>query len=65
MRTASRWPKSDFQLNSLIYARERLRIYFRDECKRDDVYVAGNLLIYHEAGNRSAVVAPDVWSSWR
>ena len=25
--------ESDFQLNVLIYARERLRIYFRDECR--------------------------------
>ena len=54
--------ESDFQLNSLIYARERLRIYFRDECKRDDVYVAGNLLIYYEEGNPRRSVAPDVFA---
>ena len=54
--------ESDFQLNVLVYAREQLRIYFRDVCKRDDVYVAGNLLIYYEQGNRKAVVAPDVFA---
>ena len=54
--------ESDFQLNSLIYARERLRIYFRDECKRNDVYVAGNLLIYYQEGNSGASVAPAVFA---
>ena len=54
--------ESDFQLNSLTYARERLRIYFRDECKRNDVYVAGNLLIYYQEGNSGASVAPDVFA---
>ena len=53
--------ESDFQLNYLIYARERLRIYYRDQCMRDDVYVAGNLLIYYEEGNAGASVAPDVF----
>ena len=45
--------ESDFQLNSLIYARERLRIYFRDECKRNDVY---------QEGNSGASVAPAVFA---
>lgn len=53
--------ESDFQLNELIYAREGLRIYYRDRCHRDDVYVAGNLLIYYEEGNPRASVAPDVF----
>ena len=54
--------ESDFQLNKLIYVREGLRIYYRDRCRRDDVYVAGNLLIYYEEGTPRASVAPDV--SW-
>ena len=53
--------ESDFQLNELIYAREGLRIYYRDRRGRDDVYVAGNLLIYYEEGNPRASVAPDVF----
>ena len=53
--------ESDFQLNELIYAREGLRIYYRDRRRRDDVYVAGNLLIYYEEGNPRASVAPDVF----
>ena len=55
-------PDSDFQFDELSYARERLRIYYRDECQRDDVYVAGNLLIYYEPGNFEASVAPDVFA---
>ena len=54
--------ESDFQLNVLIYARERLRIWFRDDCKRDDVYVAGNLMIFYEEGNTGVWVAPDVFA---
>ncbi|MDE0446401.1 MAG: Uma2 family endonuclease [Spirochaetaceae bacterium] len=50
-------PDSDFQFDDLIYARERLRIYYR----HDDVYVGGNLLIYYEQGNPRASVAPDVF----
>ena len=29
--------ESDFQFGYLAYARERLRIYYRHECHRDDV----------------------------
>ncbi len=50
--------ESDFQLTALVYAREALRIRYRT---RDDVYVAGNLLIYYEEGNVKARVAPDVF----
>jgi len=57
--------ESDFQLNYLIYARESLRVYFRDQLGRDDIYVAGNLLIYYEEGNPRESVAPDVSRSWR
>ena len=53
--------ESDFQLDDLTYARDRLRIYYHDQCRRDDVYVAGNLLIYYEEGNRYAAVAPDIF----
>src|SRR5262249_45149752 len=50
--------ESDFQLGPLIYAIDALRAYFQG---RDDVYVAGDLLLYYEEGNPSAVVAPDVF----
>ena len=50
--------ESDHQFIPLIYAADRLRQHFRH---RDDVYVAGNLLIYYEEGNPKARVAPDVF----
>ena len=50
--------ESDFQFTPIAYAREALRDYFRS---RSDVYVAANLLIYYEEGNRKAAVAPDVF----
>jgi Uma2 family endonuclease len=50
--------ESDFQLIPLIYSITALRIYFQD---RPDVYVAGDMLLYYEQGNRKAVVAPDVF----
>ena len=50
--------ESDFQLTPLLYAVAALRTYF---AARADVYVAGNLFIYYEEGNRQAVVAPDVF----
>src|SRR5215467_554686 len=50
--------ESDFQLGPLIYAIDALRAYFQG---RDDVYVAGDLFLYYEEGNPSAVVAPDVF----
>ena len=50
--------ESDFQFTPLSYARDCLRLHFRD---RSDVYVAGNLLIYYEEGNPKARVAPDVF----
>ena len=54
-------PDSDFQLDHLTYARDRLRIFYHDQCHRDDVYVAGNLLIYYEEGDRNVSVAPDIF----
>jgi Uma2 family endonuclease len=50
--------ESDFQLGPLIYVIDALRAYFQG---RDDVYVAGDLFLYYEEGNPSAVVAPDVF----
>ena len=50
--------ESDFQFTPLSYARDALRHHFRDH---DDMYVAGNLLIYYEEGNPDAKVAPDVF----
>ena len=50
--------ESDHQFIPLTYAANRLREHYR---QRDDVYVAGNLLIYYEEGNRKARVAPDVF----
>ena len=50
--------ESDHQRTPLTYAVDRLRRHFRH---RRDVYVSGNLLIYYEEGNPSAVVAPDVF----
>ena len=50
--------ESDYQLTPLTYARDGLRHYFRH---RPEVYVAGNLLLYYEAGNPRAAVAPDVF----
>ena len=50
--------ESDHQRTPLTCAVDRLRRHFRH---RRDVYVSGNLLIYYEEGNPSAVVAPDVF----
>ena len=50
--------ESDFQLYPLLHAVMVLRLYFQE---RADVYVAGNLFIYYEEGNREAVIAPDVF----
>ena len=50
--------ESDFQFTPIAYARAALRDYFRS---RSDVYVAANLFIYYEEGNRKAAVAPDVF----
>ena len=50
--------ESDFQRKPLTYAVEALDIYFQN---RPEVYVSGNMFIYYEEGNPSAVVAPDVF----
>src|SRR5215831_16184589 len=50
--------ESDFQLGPLLYVLDALRAYFQG---RSDVYVAGDLFLYYEEGNPSAVVAPDIF----
>lgn len=50
--------ESDFQLAWIVYLLNVLSYHFR---QRDDVYVAGNLLIYYEEGMPSSRVAPDVF----
>ena len=49
--------ESDFQLEPLVYAITALRTHFHH---RKNVYVAGDMFLYHEEGNPRAVVAPDV-----
>jgi Uma2 family endonuclease len=50
--------ETDVHIDAVIYLREALRDYFRDD---PQVYVAGNMLLYYEEGNSAACVAPDVF----
>ena len=50
--------ESEFQLVPMLYALNVLRTHFRH---REDVYVGGDMFLYHEEGNPRAVVAPDVF----
>jgi Uma2 family endonuclease len=50
--------ETDVHIDAVIYLREALRDYFRDD---PQVYVAGNMLLYYEEGNPAACVAPDVF----
>jgi Uma2 family endonuclease len=50
--------ETDVHIDVLIYLREALKDHFRDE---PQVYVAGNMLLYYEAGNPAACVAPDIF----
>ncbi|MDE0456881.1 MAG: Uma2 family endonuclease [Chromatiales bacterium] len=50
--------ESEAQLVAMLYLLTALRLRFRD---RPDVYVGGDMFIYHERGNPEAVVAPDVF----
>ena len=50
--------ESEFQLVPMLYALSVLRTHFR---AREDVYVGGDMFVYHEEGNPRAVVAPDVF----
>ncbi len=50
--------ETDVYIDVLIYLREALK----DHCREaPQVYVAGNMLLYHEEGNPAACVAPDVF----
>jgi Uma2 family endonuclease len=50
--------ETDLHIDALIYLREALRDFFRDE---PQVYVAGNMFLYYEEGNPAACLAPDVF----
>jgi Uma2 family endonuclease len=50
--------ETDVHIDAVIYLREALRDYFRDDLQ---VYVAGNMLLYYKEGNPAACVAPDVF----
>jgi Uma2 family endonuclease len=50
--------ETDVHIDALIYLREALRDYFRDESQ---VYVAGDMFLYYEEGNPAACVAPDLF----
>jgi Uma2 family endonuclease len=50
--------EADVHIDALIYLREGLKDYFRDD---PQTYVAGNMLLYYEEGNPTACVAPDVF----
>jgi Uma2 family endonuclease len=50
--------ETDVHIDAVIYLREALRDYFRDD---PQMYVAGNMLLYYEEGNPAACVAPDVF----
>ena len=50
--------ENDFQLRTMTYAIEALDHHFRT---RSDVYVSGDLFLYHEENNNRARIAPDVF----
>jgi Uma2 family endonuclease len=50
--------ETDLHIDALIYLREALRDFFRDDSQ---VYVAGNMFLYYEEGNPAACLAPDVF----
>jgi Uma2 family endonuclease len=49
--------ETDVHRDQMVYLIEALKAHYRD---RDDVYVAGNLLLYYEEGDIHSRVAPDV-----
>src|SRR3972149_521363 len=51
--------ETDTHRNDMTAVIEGLKDFFRE---RPDVYVAGNLFVYYEEGNPSAVFAPDVFA---
>jgi Uma2 family endonuclease len=50
--------ETDLHIDALIYLREALKDYFRDDPR---VYVAGNMFLYYEEGDPAACLAPDVF----
>ncbi|WP_293151121.1 MULTISPECIES: Uma2 family endonuclease [unclassified Microcoleus] len=50
--------ESDITRDYMTYSVEALKFYFET---RSDVYVSANSFVYYEQGNKSAVVAPDVY----
>jgi Uma2 family endonuclease len=50
--------ESDITRDYLTYGVEALKLYFQG---RSDVYVSANSFVYYEEGNKSAVVAPDIY----
>lgn len=50
--------ETDIHANALIYLREALKDYYRDD---PQVYVAGDLLLYYVEGDPFQSVAPDVF----
>lgn len=50
--------ETEVHVDEIVYLIAALKEYFREQA---DVYVAGNLFLYYERGNRKAVVAPDLF----
>jgi Uma2 family endonuclease len=50
--------ESDITRDYMTYGVEALKLHFQG---RSDVYVSANSFVYYEEGNKSAVVAPDVY----
>ncbi|MCC3417359.1 MAG: Uma2 family endonuclease [Microcoleus sp. PH2017_29_MFU_D_A] len=50
--------ESDITRDYMTYGVEALKQHFRG---RSDVYVSANSFVYYEEGNKSAVVAPDIY----
>jgi len=50
--------ESDATRDYLIYCVEVLRLFFHS---RRNIYISGNLFLYHQEGNPKAVVSPDVF----
>ena len=50
--------ESDITRDYMTYGVEALKLHFQT---RSDVYVSANSFVYYEEGNKSAVVAPDIY----
>lgn len=50
--------ETEFHINVIMHLLQSLRHFYRRD---DDVYVAANLLLYYEEGNRAAFKVPDVF----